>query len=112
MLRTLRTADSADPVVESLLTREDFVSDAATGLVGLTARQCFDAFLRASESGSYFQVLLNDTLLWLPVETIRTMVHCLIVMPDGQLAAYVETAHLRWMMERLRAGGTFLDVGA
>jgi len=40
------------------------------------------------------------------------MVHCLIVMPDGQLAAYVETAHLRWMMERLHGGGTYLDIGA
>ena len=48
----------------------------------------------------------------LPVETLRTMFHCIHVRPDRSLSLLVETAHLEWMMDRLSPGGTFLDVGA
>jgi FkbM family methyltransferase len=80
--------------------------------VGPTSRECFDAFLWASEDGSFVNVVLNETLLWVPVDTIRTMVHCLSLTSSGQLRIDVESAHLKWMMHKLREGGTFLDVGA
>jgi FkbM family methyltransferase len=80
--------------------------------IGPTSRECFEAFLRASENGHFVQVLLNETLLWVPVGTIRTMVHCLTLTSSGQLRIDVESAHLKWMMHKLRDGGTFLDVGA
>ncbi len=40
------------------------------------------------------------------------MVHCAHWEADGSLSLWVEDAHLKWMMKRLDAGGTFLDVGA
>jgi FkbM family methyltransferase len=69
--------------------------------------------VRASEPGAYFNVVLNGASVWLPGDTLRTMAHCVHIRPeDGAVILLVETAHLMWMMERLRAGGTFLDVGA
>jgi FkbM family methyltransferase len=69
--------------------------------------------VRASESGAYFNVVLNGASVWLPGDTLRTMAHCVHIRPeDGAVILLVETAHLTWMMERLKGGGTFLDVGA
>ena len=80
--------------------------------VGPTSRECFEAFLRASDDGNFVHIVLNETLLWVPVDTIRTMVHCLSLASRGQLSIDVESAHLKWMMYKLRDGGAFLDVGA
>jgi len=77
-----------------------------------TSRTCFEAFLRASPKENFLRVSLNGSTLWIPVETLRTMVHCLSVSPDGGIDACVELDHLRWMMRHLDGGGTFLDVGA
>ena len=69
--------------------------------------------IRASEAGTYFRVILNGVEIWLPRDTLRTMVHCVHLQPGGHaLIVYVEIAHLEWMIQRLQAGGTFLDVGA
>jgi FkbM family methyltransferase len=69
--------------------------------------------VRASEPGTYFNVVLNEASVWLPGDTLRTMAHCVHIRPeDGAVILLVETAHLMWMMERLKGGGTFLDVGA
>jgi FkbM family methyltransferase len=69
--------------------------------------------VRASEPGTYFKVVLNGASVWLPGDTLRTMAHCLhIRSEDGAVILRVETAHLMWMMERLKRGSTFLDVGA
>jgi FkbM family methyltransferase len=69
--------------------------------------------IRGSDPDAYFKVILNGSQVWLPRDTVRTMVHCLKVRPkDGALVVHVETGHLAWMMKHLQAGGTFLDVGA
>jgi len=69
--------------------------------------------IRASEPGTYFQVILNGALVWLPCDALRTMVHCVQIQPeDGAVVLQVETAHLMWMMARLKDGSTFLDIGA
>jgi FkbM family methyltransferase len=80
--------------------------------VGPASREYFEAFLRASEDGNFLHIVLNETPLWVPVDTIRTMVHCLCLTSGGRLRIDIESAHLRWMMHKLRGGGTFLDVGA
>jgi FkbM family methyltransferase len=69
--------------------------------------------VRASQSGTYFQVVLNGASVWLPPDALRTIDHCVHVRPeDGAVVLQVETAHLMWMMARLKNDGTFLDVGA
>jgi len=67
--------------------------------------------LDACAPETWLRLMLNDADLWLPRDTLRTMVHCAFRRPDGRLLLHVEEAHLRWMMERLAEGGTFLDVG-
>jgi FkbM family methyltransferase len=81
-------------------------------IISTLGRSYFEAFLRASEGSNFILVELNNTTLWLPVDTLRTMVHCLVLRPDGSLGANVEESHLHWMMRQLEGGGTFLDVGA
>ncbi|MBX9699755.1 MAG: FkbM family methyltransferase [Acetobacteraceae bacterium] len=73
--------------------------------------ETFRSALAASAPESWMRVQLNGALLWLPRDTLRTMVHCMAREADGTLALHVEETHLRWMMERLDGGGTFLDVG-
>ena len=80
--------------------------------LGTRQRATLDALLGAARPGSFFRTTLNGAPLDLPVETLRTMVHCIHVKPDRSLDLLVETAHLTWMQERLAPGGTFLDVGA
>lgn len=70
------------------------------------------ALLNAARPGTFLQLDLNGALLDVPVETLRTMFHCIHVRPDRSLQLQVETAHLNWMLDRLAPGGTFLDVGA
>jgi FkbM family methyltransferase len=70
------------------------------------------ALLNAARPGSFIHLELNGAPLDVPVETLRTMFHCIHVRPDRSLYLLVETAHLDWMLDRLAPGGTFLDVGA
>lgn len=70
------------------------------------------ALLNASRPGSFIHLELNGAPLDVPVETLRTMFHCIHARPDRSLYLLVETAHLNWMLDRLAPGGTFLDVGA
>ena len=75
-------------------------------------RRLLQAILRNASPDMFLRVTLNDTELWLPRDTLRTIVHCVYVGENDKLVAYVETAHLRWMADKLQQGGTFLDVGA
>lgn len=70
------------------------------------------ALLNAARPGSFIHLELNGAPLDVPVETLRTMFHCIHVRPDRSLYLLVETAHLNWMLDRLSNQGTFLDVGA
>lgn len=85
---------------------------AAATTRGSTLRMVLDAMLTSARPGSFFATRLNGTTLDLPVETLRTMVHCIHPQSDRTLDLWVETAHLDWMRARMAAGGTFLDVGA
>lgn len=76
------------------------------------ARMTLDAVLAAAGPGAFLRVNFNHTELDLPVETLRTMVHCIYPQPDRSLVMEVEYEHLAWMMSHLAPGGTFLDVGA
>lgn len=97
------------PPIQRLLDERDAArathNGARTALIG--------GVLRASAPGTYFRTILNDVDVWLPRDTLRTMVHCVHLRPeDNALMLYVENTHLNWMMQRLHGGGTFLDVGA
>src|SRR5271166_4820596 len=89
-------------------------AELASARVELRKRTRFalDTFLAAARPGSFFSVAFNGAALDLPVETLRTIVHCTHLIPDQTLEIWVETAHLNWMLERLAPGGTFLDIGA
>ena len=75
-------------------------------------RPAFASILDAAKPYSFFCVELNGYRLWIPAETLRTMIHCMHHADTGRIAVHVETDHLAWMMERLEPGSTFLDVGA
>lgn len=95
------TPVSAPPLSESSLSESP-----------VSTRGVLGAALNAATPGSFLSVSLNGASLDVPVETLRTMVHCIHIDAAGQLQVWVETEHLRWMMARLRPGATFLDVGA
>ncbi len=70
-----------------------------------------------SDSSSYFKCDLNEAKVWLPRDTLRTMIHCISVADDHLISLRVETAHIAWMTEQLvdaKASGRslFIDVGA
>jgi FkbM family methyltransferase len=87
-------------------------AERAAALAMQERRRALDAMLAAAAPGSFFGVMLNGVPVELPVETLRTMVHCLHPGDDRSVQAWVETQHLDWMLERLAGGGTFLDIGA
>ncbi len=72
----------------------------------------FRHFLDACAPDTWLRLELNDALLWLPRNTLLTMFHCIHVEAEEKVYLAVETAHLKWMMQHLTNGGTFLDVGA
>jgi FkbM family methyltransferase len=67
--------------------------------------------LGVASPATYLRASLNGYPLWLPRDTLRTMVHCAHWEADGRLSLWVEIDHLAWMMQHLAPGGTFLDVG-
>ena len=76
------------------------------------AQAAIASMLNNATPGSFVHIALNGAPLDVPVETLRTMFHCIHFRSDGKLDLWVETMHLNWMMDRLAPGGTFLDVGA
>lgn len=68
--------------------------------------------LQAMEPDAFLRVILNGEEMWLPRDTLRTMVHCVHLDPTDRLLLLVENCHLYWMMERLAPGGCLVDVGA
>ena len=90
---------------DAALAARDAALGSRTALIG--------ALVRASEPGTFFRAVLNDAAVWLPRDTLRTMVHCVHLGPDNNsLLLYVEVQHLEWMIHHLGEGGTLLDVGA
>ncbi len=90
----------ADPEIKRLL---DEVGRAGT----LATR----ATILKADPSAFFGVELNGVDVWLPQETLRTVIHC-VHGSSGGIRVSVEAAHLAWMLARMRDGGTFLDVGA
>jgi len=86
--------------------------DAAIAQRDAAPTETLRRIMRIASPDTYLHLKLNGYPLWLPRDTIRTMVHCAHWPDDNSLALWVETAHLNWMMERLAAGSMFLDVGA
>jgi FkbM family methyltransferase len=70
--------------------------------------------ITSSDPMSYFKCEFNGAPVWLPTDTLRTMIHC-VTAADTHIVLQVETAHINWMIERLterRGDGFFVDVGA
>jgi FkbM family methyltransferase len=72
----------------------------------------FAHIMHNSSAESWFRVRLNEHLCWLPRDTVLTMTHCAIRSDQCAADLWVESAHLAWMLSKLRPGGIFLDVGA
>jgi FkbM family methyltransferase len=79
---------------------------------GETVQATMRSTLQAMEPAAFLRVILNREEMWLPRDTLRTMVHCLHLDASGRLLLFVETSHLDWMMDRLAPGGCLVDVGA
>jgi FkbM family methyltransferase len=65
-----------------------------------------------SDPVSYFKCELNGVPAWF--DTLRTMINCVSVI-DGNIDLQVETAHIKWMSDRLsqqNGKGLFVDVGS
>ena len=100
------------PLVRRLRAERDAAMAACDAALG-SRTALIGALVRASEPGAFFRAVLNGAAVWLPRDTLRTMVHCVHLGPDNNsLLLYVEVQHLEWMIHHLGAGGTFLDVGA
>lgn len=70
--------------------------------------------ITTSDPSSYFKCEFNGEIVWVPTDTLRTMIHCLSA-SDDHIVLWVETAHINWMIDRLSEGndnGLFVDVGA
>lgn len=68
--------------------------------------------LQHSAPEAFFECDFNGVRLLLPRDALRTMTHCIQFQPGSPLRINVETAHSNWLREKLKAGDTFLDVGA
>lgn len=77
----------------------------------VTERGAVRAILSGTADHGFARVVLNGQDLWLPVETLNTVIHC-VHEEDGVLLARVETAHFNWMRDHMRPGMHFVDVGA
>jgi FkbM family methyltransferase len=77
----------------------------------VTERRAVREILAEKAEGGFVPVVLNEQELWLPTETLNTVIHC-VYEEDGVLRAWVETSHFNWMRDRLRPGMHFIDVGA
>jgi FkbM family methyltransferase len=75
-------------------------------------RASYHAILSAMAPEVLITVSLNGVPLRIPAGTLVTMSHCIHTNESAELLVVVEAAHLAWMIDHLRPGGTFLDVGA
>jgi FkbM family methyltransferase len=111
-LRSLVDARDAALLNQDLAISRQHTAEAALAASEMSLATMFRRFLNACASDSWLQFELNDALLWLPRNTLLTMFHCVHVGAEEKLYLAVETHHLKWMMQYLTDGGTFLDVGA
>jgi FkbM family methyltransferase len=111
-LRSLVDARDAALASQDLAISRQQTAEAALVVSENSVAKLFRRFLNACASDSWLQLELNEALLWLPRNTLLTMFHCVHVGAEEKLYLAVETHHLKWVMQHLTDGGTFLDVGA
>ena len=75
-------------------------------------KRSIGSLLRAADAEAWFDIAINGVDVFLPRDTLRTMVHCFHFSEGQKPALWVETEHLKWMIAAISQGGTFLDVGA
>jgi FkbM family methyltransferase len=116
-LRSLNTASerlsdtSGDSQLERVRELEDLLRQREMELSRAVSLSASNTVMQASED-AFFRAIFNDVEVFLPRDTIRTMVHCMHGSATGPLMIRVEEAHRKWLMARMARGGTFLDVGA
>ena len=87
------------------------LQQAQSGLAQAWTLATRHVILNSSEE-AFFETELNGVRVVLPRDTLRTWIDCIHGSTSAGLCAMVETAHLKWMMSQMEAGGTFLDVGS
>lgn len=109
-----RLVDSRDAALASrdLAISRQQAAEAAPATAERNQSDLFRRFLNACAPDSWLRLELNGAMLWLPRDTLLTMFHCIHSGTEGKLYLAVEAHHLKWMMQLLTDGGTFLDVGA
>jgi FkbM family methyltransferase len=110
-LRNLVDARDAALASRDLATSGQKAAEAALAVAASQQIELFHRLLIACAPDCWLQLELNGVDLWLPRNTLLTMFHC-IHFGGGKLYLAVEERHLNWMMQQLKNGGTFLDVGA
>lgn len=76
------------------------------------AGQAIADVIRHAAPDAYLGCEFNGVPVVLPRDTLRTMVHCIHPRAGAPFRLLVETAHEKWLEEKLRPGDLFLDVGA
>jgi FkbM family methyltransferase len=65
-----------------------------------------------SSADSHFECVFNGVPAILPRDTLRIMRYCIHVQVDAPFVVEVESAHEKWLLNKLKPGDVFLDVGA
>jgi len=76
-----------------------------------SVQETFRRAVRSLCEEGWMGINLNGVSIELPRNTLRTMYHCVENFGENSFRLNVEDAHLKWMMEKLVSGATFIDCG-
>jgi FkbM family methyltransferase len=65
-----------------------------------------------SSPDAHFECILNGAKVVLPRDTLDIMRNCIHAQIDAPFIVEAELAHQRWLLDKLKPGDVFLDVGA
>lgn len=78
----------------------------------LSQQNTFRDLVKQSRPGTILDCWINRVSALIPIEVLKTYIHCLNATSEEKLRFDVETHCSDWLANQLKAGDTFLDVGA
>jgi len=81
-------------------------------LLSYQSQSKFRELITESRYGTILDCCINRTSVLIPVEVLKTYIHCLHTSSERKLEFLVEIHCSDWLAKKLRAGDTFLDIGA
>lgn len=78
----------------------------------LSYKSAFRELIKESRPGTILDCYMNRTSALIPIEVLKTYIHCLHTSSEKKLEFLVETHCSDWLTKKLGAGDTFLDIGA